>query len=802
MVRFTTVADEPDFPGEQNQQDELVFDDLFLTTATQAKSLEYDIKQANRERLLQYAAIKASYDGMSPYENNEIGYERSNTNFRRQERVINKLALNYSSAINNSSSLIDFKYLADVANRNMIEMAVEQRFTDFFRNQLWFQHEMSLKQNDMLLYGGGLLHFPSKDDFHFQRIDFTNFFCAQDTSIDVDDWEVIYINHDFSIYDLIRHYQSGSRKWNREVLETILLAHFHEGDDKVDNQNPEVGLQEIFRKTGGSYPTKVFNERIPFVSVFWKRINGKIAKATYAREIEHGEFAFENDNAYDYFGQAFRLFPLFRNVESVHSLKGWGHITYNMTAHSTRFDNHVIDAGSREATVFLKNSGVNNQDDLREILIDHGSIVLLQGADIEQQAIRTNLNAILAVKQDLKREINESTYIDGLDFMEQFGDGRGYELAQLQLKGNARVHKSLMRVYTEHLTPFYQELVKKVLSITAKNKETGELKKRFVDPLKEQGVPEEIFKLDDSSSDPNLQSTVLPDDIEVFAAKSFGTGSQLADQLMVRDLEARASFFGDRGLRRMREISIATIAGADMVPELLPPEDFANEPTAQHQKAIQENIVLSTTTEVGSKAGEALLPVTRDDAHQIHAPIHNEEMAKILEQWQREEIDILTADVRVFNLASHNSFHIAFLRQIPEFESIASQLELEFNQMFNELQSLRANANRRRERLLQEKQQAIFQLQAGQSPNDPKVIKAISDAQLQARKLEADIENNARRVEFQNLLSVAEFRSKREIETLKAANDIRIDQAKSASEVRGRTLEQNAAARNNQAQTR
>ena len=779
----SALEDQVEQQRESNLETELLeFDDLKFADLQVARNIYHQLRDDAFRRRETFAFIKASYDGNAPYDSSEIDAGRFNINPRFMAKTMRDLRLNSESVLTHSKTYIDFNYdVPDLPDSRVLEANIEYQYNELMNHWPGFKDTFRQMDLDRLLYGAGLLYWPNPKDFRYEAFDYTRVLWPEDTSTIVDDWTLVFAEHKFTFHELYKEYKKakngGNSLWSAEALEDVLEKMTVSGDGETRRlpfADFELDLQDRIAKNS-DLCRSINTDHVQVVSVFWKRLNGKIAHGIFTRDLDTNDYLFFSKNRYDAFSQAFCLVPRDDNVRTVHELKGYGHLIYNFVVTATRLYNSVLDAGIRGSTVFMQTMGADRRRDIREDLVDLGGLVLTEH-QVQTNGIRTNLQDLIVLLQKVLTDLFDATAIAGLEFVEKHGDGRGFELVKLQLSKNARVHKHEMNFFLDRLTDCYRETMRKIYKSVDRTTDRL-LQKKFFGPLILRGIGADFFTFDDEA-DSRFE---LPSEVNVYANKPSGTGSQQADALVIQELAPIAGSLGTQGFRNYLERVVISAAGPDEINQFLPEEDFKNQPTRQSQQAvIESNQLQDFSVDLedpnAATANKPLeIPVTRDDDHLIHAQVHLEEIAKTIQGFQRQQINLLEADVRLTNLVSHEAQHIALLDAIPEKRDVAGRIRNEFNNFFNELKSIRVNSTRMRERMIKEQQEAeALKAQGGMESDDPKVIKARGDVALKAQKQQAELTMLKQRTDFENLLEASKFQLKRDIDIAQAQVDARI----------------------------
>lgn len=731
---------------------ETEFDDLVFAEVVNARHVYDRLCDQALPKNEVNAMIRAMYDGNKPYDG-ELEAFRHNFNNRLFEKKINELRLNYRTLLTHSANFIDVTYddpeqEARPADAGDIECALEAAFTTLMKKDRTFLKELLPCLEDAIIYGHGLGMWEEENDYKIKYLNATQTLFPYSTSVCPSDWSYFFVEHEYTFNELYNFYQSGSSKWNRGALEFLLAANLPDGaDDEIDETaNFQDRIQDRVRANAEGCVDLVTSS-INVVSIFWRRFDGKVAHGIfspgYGNSKGSGErYLFLDLEKYKSFETGFFNFYISHEQLYIDQLKGWGHRIANVAQSANRFFLTMLDSGTLNSTAIVKKQSEFGDNNLEDAVVDLGGMMLFNGG-VETDRFQMDAQSPLAIYQVLKNELNEITYSRGLNGLEKFGDGRGFELVKLVLSLEARVHKYYMDDFTKLLSDFYRETFRKVLIKHNSDSRDPLLRKYFSLYLRRRAIDSEILMLDDHAKANND----LPLHLDVDAARPGGAGTQVADELAVAEGKELFSLMGEQGQEWFRNLWAKSLFGPEGASKAFPDEDFANIISFQRQMAILENEVLTVMISdfeingVADNLDKQLndldkfkeYPASADNDHFVHAQEHTAEMEEQIRLYQEGVVDITTAHVRLRSLAQHNAQHLQALQSSPLLEQESAQIKQAFDGMINDLRAIESNANKKREAVVKQRQQIA---QEQDKINDPKTIQALADSRIKQARVE------------------------------------------------------------------
>lgn len=745
------------------------------------------LKHAHRQRCWNYERIQGMIDGNPPYNPREMARagltDMSNVNWKDGESVFSSVALAYWSLFNDVENIAEFHvdFGDDEALKAEWGRVLAEEWDKTIRSWPDFQKHMDFHQAELIKFGLSLLVWPDEDDWRFKPVNIKSFLVPDQTNNNLESLTTVIVERQYTAQFLYRVYEtaksSPSGVWNAEALGHILfmLADISDEDKKSHGISDCNDLQKYIRN-GDLHYSDLYNDEITLVSLLSKEYDGKITHQMIHHKIPTEDFPYFLDRQYDDIREALVYFTYRPGEETIHGNKGLGHSIFSGVEAITQLDCSVIDQTKRAGTLIVR-SGPQRGRDERQIKFVHGGVIDVGEAEIAQNSMGSNVANSVDVSRYFKGKILANNNVAGGDPAFADRNVQSVRALEQQATKEARVQKNQIAHYYATLDHLFREIVRKMLRSTR-----GSAGWEYVAIWKERsiarGVPEEFFEVGKAKILPNG----LPDYLDITASRSAGSGSQIADQIEMREMMGILPTMGERGRTRILKDFIAAFRGFRYVDRYFPDEDQMRQPTGDDTIASIENNQLTDGKQI---------VVSPDNNHAVHAPAHVRMMSEWMQLYQQNpeaqfdrNTNLLQKVDDVFAVAGpHLVGHLFFLQNDPTRKSLFQELNAEWAVLANFGDMIANNAGKQREAEARREQQAA-QAQAEQdAQNTPEHIKARGDIALKDQKMQAGIERDRVRDSNKFLLERENIRRKTELDRLKASGELAIKAQKELSDV-------------------
>ena len=782
------------------------------------KSVYAQLKREYKERILpKFSHISKAKSQFPPYWNDEknqpeqLPLTQHNVCSGRFTHSICQISLTYNAFFPNESyskSLLELKIVKDPfgkkpssasktpkdsnyvpkqvtedANESFLHdqaRTIEQGYDNLIKNEPWAKAEHLKMVSDMMNYGCGIYFYEDPGSYRYKSLDFRKCLFPSGTSINPQEWEYLFVEHDMSFNELIKKYKAAKNRkgegqgWSKAALSELLNSLLSSSITKTTQTNTLSGTDQVAAidnvregLTGIDYG-KVCPARIPLVSCYWKQEDGSIGTNTFsnmALAAGTDQFLYEKDSYADHFDDIFSLFPGDETEDEIRMVRGWGEKIHPLCHAYDRAFCKFLDHLDYSATLFLN----MDPNDVHKKILHFGSVNI--GKIESVQNFPTALQPIIAGLALLDAKIDSVTFTRGLNKTELMGDGRGAELASIILTVEGRIHKHLNSRFSEHQTVHYKKNLSKVNKIALDKKQSTkikfpEVKAKYTDYLKYYDVPLKEIQYDDTS----YLNCGLPSNWIVVARKPDSSGIGNSPQFTVELLRPFFSSLPEAGFRYMLARIIADAFGdEDMIQKLLPDSDTAkitteaDIQTAETQAAVLTANMsdfdkeLSQSDEVDPRMSDAhkfiTLPASRENDHIVFLQVFLAKVDDAVERFNRREFGRTTLHIWMYNLVSSAQGHMDLLRQdaVRSERPAAAELFKRFGTAFNMLRQVESQANADRAKKFDELSKKI----AESDQNDPKHIEAQAKLETaRAKSAEVMAKNNTN--QFDQFLSLQE----------------------------------------------
>lgn len=702
-----------------------------------------------------FEKITGMLDGNPPYnpkKMHQAGLDMTNVNWKDGSAVEKSIVLTYWSLGNEVENIIEFRINLsnDQGQNTEWGRILSEEFDRAIK--LWpnFTKYRNLHQKDDVDFGLSPVFWSDEKDWRWKPIDIRDFLVPDQVENNIDSLTVFAIERTFTAQELWEIYEEFEGKkdgvWDSEALGQILYQLANISDERRSSWGSSPGIRDVqkyIRNQDVSYDD-VYNDSIKLVSMFQKEFDGKWTHMMIHRSILTDTFPYFVDRQYTRISDALFYYTFYPGAKYIHANKGLGHDIYAAIQAITQLDSSVLDQAKRGGSLLIKSAPTRGQD-ARQIKFVHGGVIDIGEAKLEENNLASNVGQTVQVSQYFRQKIFSNNNIAGLDPSTPDRNVRSAKQIQIQATKEARVQKNQIAHYYDQDDHFWREVVRKMLNSSKGdpgNDYVALWKKRCI----RRGVPEQIFEVAKESLAPDG----LPDHIEVYASRTSGSGSQVADQIEMQQMMQILPTLGERGRVAVLMDYIASYRGYRFVNRYFPQEDREQQPTGDDTIASLENNQMAEGKQV---------IVSPDNNHAVHIPNHIRMLSDWVKQFQQtppeqdQNHELLFKLDEIFAAAGpHLTRHMLFFSKDPTRKAQMEQYRAQWAMLANFGDMIKNNAQNARQGMQNKQQQISQQQQTMQADMNLKSQETQADIQRKDTKLEADIERNRLRDQNHNLL--------------------------------------------------
>jgi hypothetical protein len=723
-----------------NADGSLVAPETVLMTVSAARTYYVQYRQAHVPRIILMAAVEGCLQGNPPYNPARIAEAGlshiANVNTLDMKAIYERSALSFWNLFNQTENLVvfeirqlnvlgqdhDYKGWADILGQTFTKV-VKEDWEDFttMTNQLTGQ---------LIKFGASPLIWPDEDDFRWEVVDLSRFYCADKAPVATSKWDCVCVETLFSISYLWGVYQAlkgrgeeegegelddeetdgegetdspeetedgytgkeveeDDQYWDIEQLEMFLLQranlankNLNSGGNSFSNM---MEVQRAMQEQSFNVAT-MFTDNVTLVSIFYKEFSGKISHKIFdpVNSGSGDSFLYNAIDKYDSFSEAIVIFTYSPEEPHIHGNKGVGHKIYPIGQAMMQLDCTLLDACKMASTVFMSTNSTPGRN-MEPVRVISGVVTDIGQAQVQPNPMQGNTGLIIQAANYFEGKVNRNAMISGDDPSAPDSD-----------RGSKSAPEAQMQSYKEfgigkqNVAHFYNTFDIVIRGMVAKLLRTpeGHIAYPFLERWKElamqRGVPEEVFEVRDALPGK------LPKHLSARAARVAGDGSHLGLIMGLGGVGAIAGGFTEEGQYNYKKDIITSRLGQDYVTRYIGDDPVMNENGSGASVAQLENLMMQD--------GKNPL-ASRDNPHKTHIGSHFALGNQLIQSVSSQQMDAISAD-KVFSVfIPHVGEHIAFVAEDPLNAGFLEQIKGPWNQMqkFAQLNRVRAQNQQRSE---------------------------------------------------------------------------------------------------------
>lgn len=686
---------------EQKEGGGLREPESIILTPSVARQIYTSYRTLQLKRTQLMAAIDGLIAGKPPYDPAEleaVGLDYvANVNMMDAEALYSRSCQAYSNLTYLCTNHFVVGYTAGSERDAEISEILSRNLHTVINS--WKSYPKLKAQNSaqIVRYGLSAIIWPDERSWKWRVIDTDKFYVPDQTQADVEQITSVCVDTDMTIQKLFQIYtqfkdqkDNDSNPWNIKELEHLLVR-LSGVDDK--SQSTPINFADIERRfyAGDSSLGCKYSDSVALVSFLQTEYDGTVTQLMFHPTLDQTEFLYKVKGQYKSITDALTIYTFNPGEKTIHSNRGTGHRIFTSSQAIMRLDNSVLDSARIASTPMLQGSPTSSQDP-QGIRLYPGVVTFIGMNKFEQNNFGQSINQLVGASQYFtgKQAGNLGNSGDDPAFPDKSQGSISAEQFKAKKLSEFAILKNNIAHYYQSEDALAENIVGKMLRMTNSDPDY-EYVKRWKELCIEEGVPEEIFKVEERKKD---DLWILPKRWYARATRATGDGSSV-NALM--SLEQFASLAGgsmtSEGVDFFnREVAIHTV-GIDKVKPLLG-DKTADASSSGATIAGLENIAM---------LGGQMPIFSPDNPHRGHFVTHLALCNDTIQRVQQQEIDAVAAD-NIMNMAvPHGDQHyIALTKNIFD-RKFAEEQKKNWDQIKKWAGENRGNAGRIKEAALKQK---------------------------------------------------------------------------------------------------
>lgn len=549
-----------------------------------------------------YKDIQKAYNGGPVFDAaklKEVGVDLNNSNYLDMAAVMDNIALSYIGEFGQNHRLFksDSSYWRTTADESKglslldADLDASQNTTAFTKDRrdsdaLDFAFNKTLKRStwwrtlqqkevfETQLHGLSFAFWEDKID-HIPKL-YPRYKVKIDArcTADVDSWGMLAVETSYSFQEIFGWYERAraARGANKKVgyqekALAELLFWYEKGRTQLtggfgDAKFTTTAIDSLKKyKTGSLYSSNQANNQLLLYNVFIKEADNSITRYIIDATLANNDFLFNGPNDRKSFQDIIYPFTRKPYLEYLLEQVGVGSDIYDFQQSIQELTNYAFEQGKNSSGIIVSDPEDGRSATPVDILPGVG--VYAGANQITSNTIGSNLGNLITLVQHLEAKLRNNLVTSGYSMnINDLEFSNDKQIAMFATQ-EAKTRKNVFSLYYQNIEPFGRRLLGKLL----RNKSSldykrlmGYLKEKQLD-FGESGMPMFLEEPGDKSG--------VPETIDLTVSYSYGSGSQLADQLMADKIMAVSGSLETDSQRKALEIYLRAWSTAEITEELL-----------------------------------------------------------------------------------------------------------------------------------------------------------------------------------------------------------------------------------------
>jgi hypothetical protein len=725
----------------------------FIVRSPSAARAVYNKLRANHLKRIQlYKEIEGLIAGNPPYNPQELieaGLQHiANYNDMSARAVLKRAALGYFNLLYNSEYLVTFVLRIDDPEAPAWALKMSKNWHEVVKEH-WSSFIININSLiwQLVKFGISPLLFPDERDPRWNVVELHRFFIPDQTQSDLEKLTTVCVETEFTVQYLWETYlmfkDKGNEKgdagpWNLFSLGSLLVML---GNTMVKDATSPLDIFDLERKiySGDISWDRLYNDSVRIVSFFQKEYGdeedpeGKISHYMFHRYLDSNQtdtspeqnFLFFQEGQYKSMQEAVTIFTKSPGEYTIHANKGVGHEIFSVAQAKIMLGCSVLDMAKWASTVFIKSPSLNTKD-ADQIRFFPGVPTNLGSAEFVENTMGANINEVVGAVNYLDNQIQYNITYSGSDSASPDPDQGSLSPAQTKLLAYREfsVLKNDILHFYNTMDGVFQNMTDKIWH-SKEGYPAHNISKIWKERCVADGVPAAIFEMK------SQEDGKLPRQVQVFATRAAGAGSQVAQLMGLQELQTIAGSFGPREEKFYKQQYVSATIGPEFVKSYVPDDDTADEQAGGASLAGVENAIMQA----------AKPPIfSPDNEHRSHFTVHMQLAGQIIQSLQTNEMQPIEADSIFEVLMPHTAQHLQFIMKNPFSQQFAGPAKEQYDQVQKYATLNKKNANSQMKAQLQQQQAQQQQQQQVMDDQQLKNFQAQNDEQRKNFKMNAQIQ--------------------------------------------------------------
>lgn len=709
-----------------------------IQTVAAAKEIYFTRRTEHLPRIQLYAAIEGLFAGNPPYSAADLAKARlqhiSNFNNLDARAIYERGATTYWNLINEARTLCRFElHLPGADPAEVVKWAdsLAKNLDKVVRSWESFTVAYNTLTAQIVKFGISPAVWSDERDWRWRTVELSRFYVEDQAQTDISLLGCICVENIFTAQYLFTVYQEMKDKpkdetpWDTDELANLLIFFANQAaKDRNEYVYDMMQLQLKLQNLDYNYGA-IFSDDIRLVSLLYKEYDEKISHYMFHPKYDTGKFLFFADRQYKCMSEAIVIFTASPGEMTIHSNRGLGHKIFSGSQAMMQLDCSIVDMAKMAATPLFNTSNVGGKE-FSAIRFYAGVPCDIGGATAQQNTFGENINQLIEASRYIFSKLQFNTMASGDDPSVPDASTGSKSAPEVRLKSfkEFALPKNSINHFYVGMDVVWRNMVIKMLH--SKDGYPGyEEAKRWKELCKLDGVPELVFATGKESD----RYYGMPPQMEVYASRAAGDGSNLARILGLEALAQDVPSYGPKGMQEFLRQRIEVFMGPEYV------DAFLDDASLQ-----QDGDSLAGLENVAMQIGKS--PVfSFSNIHKLHMLTHLALGNDTIQRIQQQQMGAIEADKIFVVLIPHMQEHWDMLLANPYQEAFVKSMSKTWAELSQYAQLNHHNAAKEYQAAIRKQQQQAEKTQQVLTDEQLKMLQVQGEEQRAERKLDSQLAN-------------------------------------------------------------